>query len=65
MEKEIVLKYIELALKNLYQLENMRFNVEAEVSRLMNRYTAEEISELVPKTAYTPIKNPARNWPDE
>ncbi|MFI3686040.1 hypothetical protein [Vagococcus fluvialis] len=52
MEKEIFLKYLELALSNLNATKAMRFNVEGELNRLINEYTEEQIKEKVKDISY-------------
>lgn len=47
MEKEIFLKYLEVALSNLNVSKAMKFNVEGEVIRLFNAYSKEEINEKI------------------
>lgn len=52
MEKEIFLKYLELALSNLNATKAMRFNVEGELNRVINAYTEEQIKEKVKDISY-------------
>lgn len=52
MDKEAVLKYIELALTNLNCNEQMKFNIEGEVSRLMKIYDEEQIKKKVEKISF-------------
>lgn len=47
MDKEVVLKYIELTLTNLNCNKQMKFNVEGEISKLMRVYDEEQIKKKV------------------
>lgn len=47
MDREIILKYVELALTNLNCNNQIKYNVEGEISRLMRIYDEEQIKEKV------------------
>lgn len=52
MEKEAFFKYLELALDNLNTQKNLKFNIEAELSRVINLYSEEEVNEKVKQVTY-------------
>ncbi|WP_169834147.1 hypothetical protein [Vagococcus penaei] len=52
MERETLLKYLELALMNLNSQKSFRFNIECELIRLMNLYSEEEINEKIKNITY-------------
>lgn len=54
MEKEIFFKYLELALSNLKCSNGLKFNIEAELTRLINLYSEEQINEKVKELTYHP-----------
>ena len=47
MEKEDFFYYVELALTNLDATNTMRHNIEGELCRLLEKYTVQEVKELV------------------
>jgi hypothetical protein len=49
MEEKDFLNYLELALKNLHATKALRFNVSGEVSRLLKKYSVEEVNSLLKK----------------
>lgn len=52
MEKEVFLKYLELALDNLNTQKNLKFNIEAELNRVITLYSEEEVNEKVKQVTY-------------
>lgn len=52
MEKEVFLKYLELALDNLNSPKNLKFNIESELNRVINTYSEEEVNEKVKQVTY-------------
>ena len=52
MDKELFLKYLELTLTNLNAPRSLKFNIEAELTRVLRLYSAEEIAEKVKELTY-------------
>lgn len=52
MEKEIFLRYLELALSNLNASKAMKTNLEGEVIRLMRAYSEEQIKEKIKEISF-------------
>lgn len=47
LDKEVVLRYVELALTNLTFNKQMKFNIEGEIAKIMNLYDEEQIKKEV------------------
>ena len=47
MDKELVLRYVELALTNLECNKQMKFNIEGEIVKIMKLYDKEQIEKEV------------------
>ncbi|MEG0237447.1 MAG: hypothetical protein RR523_14255 [Cetobacterium sp.] len=61
MEKETFFKYLELSLSNLNYSNELKFNIETELTRVINLYSEEQINEKIEELTYHPLKNTQSN----
>lgn len=52
MEKETFFKYLELSLSNLNYSNELKFNIETELTRVINLYSEEQINEKIEELTY-------------